>query len=63
MNYYIRHLPLNKDNSFADALEWVTEFEDPWAVLLSDMSRASRYSTEKLAPLDARIFHLPSVVI
>uniref|UniRef100_A0A7S1AZ59 Globin domain-containing protein n=1 Tax=Noctiluca scintillans TaxID=2966 RepID=A0A7S1AZ59_NOCSC len=43
VNYYIRHLLLNKDNSFAPALEWIAEFKDPRVVchpiitLLSDM--------------------------
>ena len=29
VNFYVRHLLVNKDNSFAPALNWIAEFRDP----------------------------------
>ena len=39
VNYYIGHLSLNNGSSYADPLEWISEFEFPRLVLLSNMSR------------------------
>ena len=60
VNHCIRHLPLNKNNSVAGPLEQIAEVEDPRVVLPLDVSRTGDFSTEKFAPLDARIFHQPS---
>ena len=48
MHFYIRHLPLNKHNSFADALEWIAELKVPRVVLPYDMSRTGGSSTGKV---------------
>ena len=46
--YNIRHLPLNKDNSFANALEWTADVKVPRVVLQSNMSLTSISSTVKV---------------
>ena len=63
VNYYIRYLPLKKEQLICRCSGVDCRVQCSSGVLLSDMSRTSRYSRKKLAPLDARIFHLPSVVI
>ena len=51
VNYYIGHLSLNKDSSFADPLEWIAEFKIPRVVLLSNMSRTGGSSSSAVRRL------------
>ena len=46
MSCYVRHLPMNRDNSYADALELLGGDKDPRVVSPSDVSRTSGFATE-----------------
>ena len=56
MYYNIPHLPLNKDNSFANALEWTADVKVHQVVLQSNMSLTSSSST-------ARVHCRPPVIV
>ena len=48
MYYNIPHLPLNKDNSFANTLEWTADVKAHQVVLQSNMSLTSSSSTARV---------------
>ena len=53
--YNIRHLPLNKDNSFANALEWTADVKVHQVVLQSNMSLTSSSPTVKVCSSGRRL--------